>query len=108
MAEWVWPAVAGVLAAYLIAGWRIAVRNLPRAWAAAARQWSVEDTIRGSVKGQTIFMTLAWPAYLTCLAISRRLDAAIDAGDPEALREKIAERDARIRELERELGMPPS
>jgi hypothetical protein len=99
--------IFGSVAAYLVAGWRIAIRNLPRAWAAARRFWKMDDSIRGSVKAQTVVMILFWPVYLPALAIGRRLDSAVDAGDPQALREKLAERDARIAQLERELGLPP-
>jgi hypothetical protein len=85
------------LAAYLAAGWRIAVRCLPRAWANARNTWCVEDSIRGSVKGQTFCMFLFWPVYLSVRAASDRLGRVIDAGDPERLK-------ARIAELDRELG----
>jgi hypothetical protein len=89
------------VAVYLAAGWRIAVRCLPRAWANARDEWGTsqgcEDLIRGSVKEQTIAMFLFWPVYLSVRAVSARLGRVIDAGDPERLK-------ARIAELERELG----
>lgn len=87
------------VAVYLAAGWRIAVRCLPRAWANARDEWGLcsEDSIRGSVKQQTISMFLFWPVYLSVRAASDRLGRVIDAGDPEKLK-------ARIAELERELG----
>lgn len=87
------------VAVYLAAGWRIAVRCLPRAWANARDEWGLcsEDFIRGSVKQQTISMFLFWPVYLSVRAASDRLGRVIDAGDPEKLK-------ARIAELERELG----
>jgi hypothetical protein len=88
-----------VIAAYLAAGWRIAMRSLPRAWSNARDEWgSCEDFIRTSVKGQTICMFLFWPVYLSVRAVSDRLGGVIDAGDPERLK-------ARIAELERELGI---
>ena len=87
-------------AVYLVAGWRIAVRNLPRAWAKTRGEWGTlgEDYIRGSVKTQTACMFLFWPVYLTVTATSDRLGRVVDAGDPVRLK-------ARIAELERELGI---
>lgn len=85
---------------YLAAGWRIAMRHLPRAWASARAEWGIcgEDYIRGSVKEQTAAMFLFWPVYLSVRAASARLGRVVDAGDPERLK-------ARIAELERELGI---
>lgn len=97
-------ALAGV-AAYLAVGWRMAVRGLPVAWANARREWHLEATIRGSVKAQTICMLLFWPVFLTVRAVSARLGTVIDAGDPVRLKAQVAERDARIAEMERELGI---
>ena len=88
-------------AVYLAAGWRIAVRGLPRAWANARHEWGGgygDDLVRTSVKGQTICMFLFWPVYLSVRAASARLGRVIDTGDPERLK-------ARIAELERELGI---
>jgi hypothetical protein len=92
-------------AVYLVAGWRIAVRNLPRAWEHARSEWGggfdsqmQRDLIRSSVRGQVVAMILFWPVILTYLALSARLDRAVDAGDPVRLK-------ARIAELERELGI---
>lgn len=97
--------VAVAVGAYFAAGWRIAVNRLPKAWAIARREWSSEDTIRGSVKEQTVCMTLSWPIYLTWCAVSDRLGEVTEHADPVSLAAKIRERDARIAELERELGV---
>ena len=103
-------AIAGIaiiaVCAYLIAGWRIAIRQLPRAWASAREAWSYDDTQLGSVKGQTLGMFLFWPVYLTVRRISDRLGDVAGKGDPVALARKVAERDERIAQLERELGIP--
>jgi hypothetical protein len=104
--------IAGIVivavGAYLLAGWRIAVSQLPRAWAVARRDWPEARSQRGSVKAMTFFMFLGWPYYLAYLRISARLGEVADAGDPVALAAKVAERDRRIAQLERELGYPPS
>jgi hypothetical protein len=104
----------GVTAAYLITGRLIAIRMLPRAWAVARREWawtegtlSGSTAVRSSVKWITFLMIVAWPVYLTVIAVSRRLDAVVDGGDPKALAEKVARRDAQIAELERQLGIGP-
>ena len=85
-------------AVYLAVGWRIAVRSLPRAWANARSHWSFEDSARESVIVQTVCMFLLWPVYLSIRTASARLGRVIDEGDPERLKDRIAE-------LERELGI---
>ena len=94
------------VAAYLTAGRLIAVRMLPRAWAVARREsaWSDEASIRTAVKGLTFLMIVAWPVYLTVIAVSRRLDAVVDDGDPKALAARIAELEALNEELRRQAG----
>jgi hypothetical protein len=89
-------ALTGV-SVYLATGWTIARRRIPRAWANARSTWTAEASIRSSVKEQTFCVFLFWPVYLSVSAVSARLGSAIDAGDPERLK-------ARIAELERELG----
>jgi len=106
-ALWVLLITLSGVAVYLAAGWRIANWNLPRAWVDARDELGLcgEDFIRGSVKGRTISMFLFWPVYLSVRAASARLGRVIDAGDPERLKAQVAERDARIAKLERELGI---
>jgi hypothetical protein len=90
--------VLSCAALYLAAGWHIALRCLPRSWVNARATWSDKDMIRVSVKQQTAFMFLAWPAYLTIRVLSAQLGRVVDAGDPQKLKKRIAE-------LERELGI---
>jgi hypothetical protein len=100
-------AVLAVAAAYLFAGWRIAMSQLPRAWETARQTWYAEDNIRSSVREQTWCMAFFWPLIMPSRVLSRRMDARIDRGDPVALARKVADRDRRIAQLERELGIKP-
>lgn len=97
------PIVA--VSAYLLLGWRLALRALPRAWEKARRAWHYDDFALGSVKAQTLTMVLAWPVLLPVRAISDTMDRVVDEADPKVLARKLREREARIRELERELGI---
>lgn len=100
-------AVLAGLAAYLAAGWHIARKRLPRAWAKARENWHFDNSIRSSVRWQTIGTCLVWPAVLLWCAIAARMDQVIDAGDPVELERKIRDRDRRIAQLEREAGIRP-
>lgn len=97
-------ALAAVIA-YLLTGWRLAVRDIPQAWVRARRDWLEETNQRGSVKIQTAGMFLFWPALTVARMMSDRLGRVVDAGDPKRLAAQIAERDRRIAELESELGI---
>lgn len=98
-------AVASI-AAYLFTGYRIAIRQLPQAWAIARQVWSGDGTYtRGSVRQQTGCMIFFWPLILLGRRVRLRMDVLIDTGDPVALARKVAERDKRIAQLERELGI---
>jgi hypothetical protein len=100
----IWALAAG-LVAYSAAGVSLARWDRPAAWARARKDWHFEDSQRGSVRTQLICMLLFWPLLITVRMVLRKLDAFADAGDPRALREALAARDRRVRELERELGI---
>ena len=55
---------AVLIGAYLAAGWRIALAQLPRSWAIARKAWCTEDNQRGSVRMQTVGIVLIWPLVL--------------------------------------------
>ena len=97
--------VLGIAVTYLAAGWFIAVRNLPRAWAHARRDWYFDSGITGSVKTQTVAMCLFWPLYLPLAVLSDHLTHVVEAADPEVAAEELRKQRARIKELERELGI---
>jgi len=91
---------------YFLFGWLAAVRNLPRAWTEARKQWrGMEDTAKESVIGRTICMFLFWIFYLPGRAVSTFICHVVDAGDPKVLEDKVREQNRRIRELEKELGI---
>jgi hypothetical protein len=106
MTGWLWVAM-GVLIplAYLMLGGVLAVRALPRAWRRARQIWHFDGSTRDSVKAQTLVMVFAWPLLLLVRAISDTVDQVIDEADPKVLAGKLRDREARIRELERELGI---
>jgi len=94
------------ITAYMAAGYYAALRNLPRAWGKARDSWyGIDDTVRTSVKGQTIAMFTLWPAYLTLIFASDRLSRFVEAADPEVAAEKIRQQERRIAQLERDLGI---
>jgi hypothetical protein len=49
-----------------------------------------------------LWMIAAWLVVIPACAARARLEREIDSGHPDVLRRKIAERDHRIAELERE------
>lgn len=102
--------IAGVIAfaallAWLAAGRAIALRRMPAIWRKARAAWHFEDSIRGSVRGQVVCTVIAWPLVLLTAAVTVRIDRMADQGDPVELRRKVAERDRRIAQLERDLGI---
>src|SRR6266496_4320474 len=90
--------------AYLTIGYRAALRNLPRAWAEARKQWGSWNA-EASVKGRTICMFLFWLFYIPGRAIGDQFNRVIRDADPQVAATKIKDHQERIRELERELGM---
>lgn len=72
------------LVAYLIIGYALAIRNLPRAWQLARIKWQSKAYIRESVQSQTIAMVLGWPFYGTYLLSHRRASRGLHrTGDRE-------------------------
>jgi len=94
-----------LLAAYFWIGWRMAIAGLPAAWDGARRAWDLDSNQRIFVRGRMITTTFFWPLVLPGRAVIRKLDATADAADPVALAARIREQDARIAQLERELGI---
>lgn len=97
--------VLGCIAAYLLAGWRIAMKHLPQSRAQAIQAWSSEQNRRESVRARTACILFFWPFIMTVRAACGRLDEAIDSRDPVALAAKVAEKDRYIAQLEREAGI---
>ncbi len=91
--------------AYFACGVYWAKRDLPRAVERAREDWHYENSIRESVRIQTACMILFWPAVFMVRAFSSAVDAAASRVDPEKLKQEIAERDKKIAEMERELGI---
>lgn len=103
-------AVAGVvvltaIVAYFTIGWVLAKRDLPHAWERARDTYCMDDTVRSSVKEQTVCLTLFWPVLIPARKISRRLTVVVTYGDPAELKRQLEEREQHIARLERELGI---
>lgn len=96
------------LLAYLITGWRRAVRRLPLTWAQARKTWNAEDNQISDVKLITGCCVFFWPFILLHDIISPRMTAAVLHGDPVQYEKEIARRDARIAQLEKDNGISPS
>jgi hypothetical protein len=119
MIYWLAPAVG--LTAYLFIGWRLAIRRLPALWEEARRTEidaypnilaacpyrapSMLAAARSQVRDRTMGLIFFWPLIFTARAVRGRLDQAIDAGDSVGLAAKVAARDRRIAQLERDLGI---
>lgn len=86
------------LAAYLLIGWRVAVRDIPNAWTRARRSW-YGTTARQSVQAQTFALILFWPV----LGPVRWMEHTIDENDPKAVQERLTAQERRTAELEAEL-----
>lgn len=97
--------VVASLVAYLGVGWALAKRDLVNAWARARRDWYSKNSIRASVKTQTVAFTLLWPFVAPIRAFSTRLESVVTRGDPAELRRQLADRERHIANLERELGI---
>lgn len=99
------------ITSYFTVGFTWSRRMLPKWWEIARREWRSyswdddEDSThqRSSVKEQFFWKAVTWPVFLTIHTID--LDRVIDSGDPRKLEARLKERDRRIDELERELGM---
>jgi hypothetical protein len=90
---------------HLVVGVRVAAGKSPAMWAAARERWTINEYVRSSVRARTLAMVLLWPALLPLGWLSGQLDQFADQGDPRLIREQVRQRDRRIAELERELGI---
>lgn len=102
--------VLALAAAYLRAGMRIAGRPyVTRQVQANGERYPnlavdhIEDW-RREAAFEALFVTLIWPVYLGFRSLVSRVAEAAPLSDHE-LRRQIADRDRRIAELERELGV---
>lgn len=99
---------AAYLAVYFAIGWKLAIRDIPNARHRAAAEYDRDyyaDLADFSVKEQTICTVLFWPIAIPLRRFSSKLDRTIAHHDPVKLQAQISERDQRIAELERELGI---
>ena len=100
-----WLVFAVSVAAYVAAGWRLAVVQIPRMSEEARRDWSIPKSARSALRWRVAGWVLAWPIALAVSAFTGALDGAIAARDPQVIAERELRLKARIAELERELGM---
>lgn len=102
--------VLASIAAYLIAGARFGTLNYARRnFAHKLDQYPIlyrtareRRALRRESLGEGLIFALIWPLYVAWLALAARADDFIPETDVEA-RERIAEQDRRIADLEREL-----
>jgi hypothetical protein len=102
------------LAIYLFIGWYfVAPRYVTREMARNFQRWSSLASVPGEVDGWRRFaagegagLGLIWPVYLAGRLLTGGVARRAPLCDQEAKR-KIAERDRRIAELERQLGIKP-
>lgn len=97
--------VFGSIFGYLAVGWYLAKKDMPNAWRRARGRWTVPSLVRGSVKEQTVYMTLFWPVLGPTRLLASHLDSAISNRDPAELQRQLKERAQYIAKLERELGI---
>lgn len=108
----------GSIIGYLAVGFgamRVSLPNLwvrSRAYAESISDYSVQSITRGDVKMWSWLIVLLWPFMLPILGMSRMINGQIAQTDPKHLAEKaeeqkwmIAEQQATIMRLERELGI---
>lgn len=91
----------GSIAAYLIVGWWIAVWDAPSLLARMREQnpgWR-DSKVRAEARPIAYGILAAWPLCLPYLVMARRIDKV----DPARLKEKIAQQEREIAELERKL-----
>jgi hypothetical protein len=98
--------VVAYLVAYFWVGWALARRDLPNAWQRARKEYAgLEYSTRSSVMEQTVAMALFWPLAIPIRRAHGFVTNAVEQGDPKVQAAKIAEQQAYIRQLERELGI---
>lgn len=101
-----------IVLAYLRLGTRLAGRPyIPRAVQEHCKRYPTLAKDPVQVEGwrrdaafESLFVTLVWPAYLTVRLLISQAAAAAPLSEHE-LRRQLADRDRRIAELERELGV---
>lgn len=89
--------IAVLVLAHFTLGFLLARAGLPTAWERARVRWGRDHYARGEVQSFFWITLLFWPAGLA--------NRAIDRTDPARLQREIANRDAEIARLERELGI---
>lgn len=96
-----------VLAALALYGWagrRLAIKDSPPAWARARATWAASERYaRSDVKAAAILMFLFWPVLWPARHLWASFD--VDRYDPVQQQRAIETQAARIRDLERELGI---
>jgi len=93
------------LAAYFSIGWYLARRDLPRAWAAARKEYTKEKYVLARVKEDTTATLFFWPVVLPVRAFGGAVEKTAVEHDPREKDRRIREQEKRIAELERELGI---
>lgn len=97
---------------YFTIGFAWSRRMLPKWWEIGRREWRAyglsDDGVtsreaRESVKQQYFWKAVCWPIFAATHLIN--LDRVIDSGDPVKLKREADQRERRIRQLERELGI---
>jgi hypothetical protein len=104
-ALWTILGIAAYLAIYHTLGWHLARRDLPNAWRRARTDWHSGEVIKESVRAQTMCMILLWPVLAPARSLWGRFAQTVDATDPRERERKLAEREKRIAQLERQLGI---
>lgn len=97
------------IAAYFAVGWSLAKWDMPRVWTAARGEWSHDSSARESVVMCSLLTLAFWPVRLPLVLLWRSISHAVDRNDPSVveadLRQQVDDRDRRITQLERELGI---
>lgn len=93
--------VLASIAAYLFIGSKVAMGAVPQLWVRARKNWSTEHYVREAVVAGVVARWLCWPVMCAYELLAR----SIDARDPKEAERRKREMEARIAELERELGL---
>ena len=120
----------GCLALYLVIGWLVAKWQLRVTWARVRKEGEYHflspeeqdrregDELQSKVRRRFVGNIPIWPWVASVSLVTSNLNKVVDRGDPvretKRLAEELAQRDRslaernrRIRELERELGIEP-
>ncbi len=108
---WILLSVFGYFGIGVAAGRVIA----PAVWQRSLASWKYEDLARNDVVLALWAVFLAWPLVLPVFAVSAVLTASADRTNPKAAERRAREAEEqqrrlqrRIRELERDMGLPQS